>query len=128
VTIPPTVGATSSSAVPGTHVANSSSQPHILLTSCIAVSTVVCWSSFDVVSFYVFFGARVGELLGEGGAFAEGGSLPVDDVDGEDEEEGDYGEDGGGVGEVVVAANVWRCDVSFGGLGWGWDEKGRRKS
>lgn len=46
-------------------------------------------------------------MLGEGGAGAEFGALPVDDVNGEDEKDRDYGEDGGGIGEVVVAADVW---------------------
>lgn len=48
--------------------------------------------------------ACVGELLGEGGAFAESGTFPVDDVDGADEDGGDAEENGGGVGEVDVAA------------------------
>ena len=46
-------------------------------------------------------GARVGQLLREGRALPEHGSLPVDDIDGDNEDEGDAEEDCGGVGEVV---------------------------
>ena len=51
------------------------------------------------------------ELLSEGGAGAQGGSLPVDDVDGDDKDEGDGEEDGGCDLQVVLATDV--------GIEWG---------
>ena len=45
-------------------------------------------------------------MLGEGRAVAERGTLPVDDVDGDDEHQGDAEEDGGGLLEVLPAADV----------------------
>jgi len=55
-----------------------------------------------------FVGAGIGELLREWRALAEDGAFPVDDVDGDNEDEGDAEEDCGGVCEMVFAfaANV----------------------
>jgi len=66
-------------------------------------------------------GAGVGELLREGGPLAQGGAFPVDDVDGDDEEEGDAEEDCGGVGEVVFAADV--CEEGGGREGQNTSQK-----
>ena len=44
-------------------------------------------------------GLCIGELLGEGRAFAEDRSFPVDHVNGDYEDEGDAEEDCGGVGK-----------------------------
>ena len=54
-------------------------------------------------------GSSVGELLREGGALAQDGSFPVDDVDGDDEDEGDAEEDRAGVFDVHAfgGADVW---------------------
>jgi len=73
-----------------------------------ASERVVSRSSWDFGSATtcVFVVARVGELLGEWRAFTEDGTFPVDDVDGDHEDEGDAEEDCGGVWEMVFAANV----------------------
>jgi hypothetical protein len=49
-------------------------------------------------------GTFVGELLGKWGALSEDWSLPVDDVDGEDEDEGDAEEDCGSICDMVFVA------------------------
>jgi hypothetical protein len=48
------------------------------------------------------------ELLREGRAFPQHGTLPVDDVDGDDEQEGDAEEDRVGVFEVMWGPDVCR--------------------
>ena len=57
--------------------------------STFALATVVDGAHFSVL--FAHFTAASGfvKLLGEGRALAEGGTLPVDDVYGEDEDEGD---------------------------------------
>ena len=57
-----------------------------------------------------------GERLGEFGALADRGPLPVKDVDGDGDAEGDAGEDRGRVLERVWFGEVavdWGRDVSF---------------
>ena len=54
----------------------------------------------------------LGEVLGEGGPGAQGGALPVDDVDGDDEDKGNAEEDRVAVLEVsrgfVEGSDVFR--------------------
>jgi hypothetical protein len=56
---------------------------------------------------WILVGARVGELLCKWRALSQDGTFPVDDVDGDHEDEGDAEEDCGSVWEMVFAANVW---------------------
>jgi hypothetical protein len=64
------------------------------------------------------------KLLGEWRPGSKDGSLPVDDVDGDDEDEGDAKEDGVAVLQIswrfVVRANIYECQLGTF-CTWGFD-------
>lgn len=82
------------------------SESRILHASGVTVCPLCCWSTLEIIAVDILFSACVGELLGESRALTEGRTLPVDDVDRGDEDEGDNCEDSGGPGEMVLSADV----------------------
>jgi hypothetical protein len=85
------------------------SDPKILLRSRIRVGAGSRRAFRESTTLQILLSACVGQLLCKRRALAEDGALPVDYVDGDDEDEGDAEEDCGGVGEMVGV--VWSAYI-----------------